>query len=847
MKLKTIFILLFLFAAATLSAQIKIGDNPQLINPSSLLELESTDKTFVLTRINTIQMDAIVNPTIGALVYNTDENCVFQYRINDDKNIVWENLCEAFGDNFDITNVPMSHGTNTINVTRTPGTNIYNIEVDNITGLQITDQTINGEDDIQDTSITSEKLQDGAVGPNKIQENAISDLQLDKPSISISGFAPATENLSLGSYKITNLDEPTDLQDAATKNYVDNATSALGTLSNGTIYVGDNTNTAQETTISGDILMDNIGLVTIQPDVINNIKILNETILSEDIFDGTITTSDLADDVITLSKLAHGNTDKQIMQWDATANEWIFVNTSTIPITESDGIIGNEITDVTNTTLTRSGMGTAALPYTLAVSTNGVTTAEILNETILSEDILNGTIATVDIANDAIDKDKIAADVAGLGLTQNTDGSLEIDPTTITGDGDITSTDITVGNGTNAAFEDVTLEITDDAVTALKINADVAGTGLAQNADGSLEIDPTTITGDGDITSTDITVGNGTNAAFEDVTLEITDDAVTALKINADVAGTGISQAADGSLEIAANGVTTAEILNETILSEDILNGTIATIDVADDAIDKDKIAADIAGTGLTQNTDGSLEIDPTTITGDGDITSTDITVGNGTNAAFEDVTLTIADDAVTALKINADVAGTGISQAADGSLEIAANGVTTAEILNETILSEDILNGTIATVDIANDAVTTDKIINANVTPVKIAPSTKEGEVLTTVAGTVAWQAPAVVAMGMVNRSATINPLRPTKEKGAVTTRTGTGFYTVTFNTGNERSDRLYTIQLTLLGASSARTIRVFANTSITAPNTTRFLVETTDSAGARVDSSWYYTVTDF
>ena len=67
---------------------------------------------------------------------------------------------------------------------------------------------------------------------------------------------------------------------------------------------------------------------------------------------------------------------------------------------------------------------------------------------------------------------KIAADVAGTGLKQNaTTGALEVDAATVTGDGTITSTDLTVTGGDNAAFNNVTLDIKDGAVTAAKLNA----------------------------------------------------------------------------------------------------------------------------------------------------------------------------------------------------------------------------------------------------------------------------------------------------------------------------------------------------------------------------------------
>ena len=57
---KTVVIIAFLFlGSGQLQAQVKIGNNPQTINPSSLLELESIDKAFVVSRVTNAQMNAI--------------------------------------------------------------------------------------------------------------------------------------------------------------------------------------------------------------------------------------------------------------------------------------------------------------------------------------------------------------------------------------------------------------------------------------------------------------------------------------------------------------------------------------------------------------------------------------------------------------------------------------------------------------------------------------------------------------------------------------------------------------------------------------------------------------------
>ena len=68
-------------------AQVKIGENLQTIDDASILELESSNRAFVLTRVTQNEMDAIV-PLHGAMVYNTDTQCIYMYNGNQ-----WRNLC----------------------------------------------------------------------------------------------------------------------------------------------------------------------------------------------------------------------------------------------------------------------------------------------------------------------------------------------------------------------------------------------------------------------------------------------------------------------------------------------------------------------------------------------------------------------------------------------------------------------------------------------------------------------------------------------------------------------------------------------------------------------------------
>lgn len=117
--------------ASPLYAQVKIGENLQVIDPASLLELESTQRTLVLTRVSTVQMNAIT-PLNGAVVYNTDVNCIFVYTGQ-----VWRSLCDPGT----ITNPTANNGLsiNTTNTVKLGGTLIQptTIETDNTNTLSI--------------------------------------------------------------------------------------------------------------------------------------------------------------------------------------------------------------------------------------------------------------------------------------------------------------------------------------------------------------------------------------------------------------------------------------------------------------------------------------------------------------------------------------------------------------------------------------------------------------------------------------------------------------------------------------------------------------------------------------
>ncbi|PHR23104.1 MAG: hypothetical protein COA38_17440 [Fluviicola sp.] len=77
-KTTLLIIAISFFLYGNLHSQVKIGNNPATIDASSLLELESNDKGFLIPRMSTIERDAIFSPATVLHVYNTTTS-LFDY------------------------------------------------------------------------------------------------------------------------------------------------------------------------------------------------------------------------------------------------------------------------------------------------------------------------------------------------------------------------------------------------------------------------------------------------------------------------------------------------------------------------------------------------------------------------------------------------------------------------------------------------------------------------------------------------------------------------------------------------------------------------------------------------
>lgn len=71
---------LLIFTSTAIKSQVKIGDNPNTINPASLVELESTTKGLLLPRLSSTEIAAMSNVPKGMLVFNTTDSALYLKR-----------------------------------------------------------------------------------------------------------------------------------------------------------------------------------------------------------------------------------------------------------------------------------------------------------------------------------------------------------------------------------------------------------------------------------------------------------------------------------------------------------------------------------------------------------------------------------------------------------------------------------------------------------------------------------------------------------------------------------------------------------------------------------------------
>jgi hypothetical protein len=200
-------------------------------------------------------------------------------------------------------------------------------------------------------------------------------------------------------------------------------------------------------------------------------------------------------------------------------------------------------------------------------------------------------------------------------------------------------------------------------------------------------------------------------------------------------------------LQINANVVTTAEILDGTIATGDLANSSVTAAKLANTAVTAGSYGTGTQVSQITVDAQGRITAAsnvaitgaaPTGAAG-GNLAGTypnpTIAAAAGTNI------VTAVNDAATTGTINTNKLNTAVvlDSEAPAAGDVSGNFTAGLQINANAVTSAEILDATIATADLANTAVTDAKIASG-VAVSKLSPSATNGQVLTTVAGATAW-----------------------------------------------------------------------------------------------------------
>lgn len=89
-NMKTFLIFVSILVYTSANAQIKIGNNPNTIDPSSIVEMEDTTKGLLIPRMTTAQRDLISAPPDGLKIYNTETSTMDVYRFDQWESTVYK-------------------------------------------------------------------------------------------------------------------------------------------------------------------------------------------------------------------------------------------------------------------------------------------------------------------------------------------------------------------------------------------------------------------------------------------------------------------------------------------------------------------------------------------------------------------------------------------------------------------------------------------------------------------------------------------------------------------------------------------------------------------------------------
>ncbi|PKB43359.1 hypothetical protein AX016_1553 [Cellulophaga sp. RHA19] len=886
---KLVFGLLFSICLFTSTqAQVKIGENPQNLHFNSVLELESTSKALVVTRLSTLQMEAIT-PLNGAVIYNTDTSCLHYFNGTE-----WINLCEAENaadinlvdngdDTYTFTNAAgdditfetpafTSNHTGSFGATFSSGIkitddgNTVNIEVDQVHGNSILNKTIGrtkiaddaiGVDELGDTSVNTNNLIDESVTPVKIQPSTT-------PSQVLKTNATGT-NVEWGTLDATNIAG----QDLTADDASITVTGGIGTTLNATSIVvtdGGITNAKLDKTniplsgfgdattdVSlGGFQINSLANPTLDDDAATKLYVDNEIAAA-----GVVANAALAAEVLRATT-AENNIQSDVDTNEADADAAILAVQNDVDANETaanTAIALKEDTANKSTDVTLADATNTNFPTELAVKTYVDTQVAASDQVIVSTDAENDVTAGADggaFYDDAALQTNIATNTSNITNNDTDISDLESDKE----DTANKSTDVNLADATNTKFP------TELAVkTYVDTQVAAGATALATKEDTANK-------------STDVTLADGTNTKFPtelavktyvDTQVAASDQVIVSTDADNDVTAGADGGAFYDDAALQTNIATnTTAITAETTRATNAENANTTNITSNDTDItalqnDKENLSNKSDATDLGAASP-STALYPTQnavktyvdaqVAALGNLSTTDLTQPTGEDRTYDlngnDLffsgpgSMVIGTNAPGTNKLRVDgvIRATGYQAPSNGSTTTPA--YRFAEDLDTGISNPaaDEIGFSVGSIEALNIDETSSNTTVTVREKLKLEGTIEDinnsvgtaGQVLTSTATGTEWKNPTTFVMGKANGANAI------KVNGA-TISGSLGTSTVNFT--NPMPDANYIINLTVVGDYSIY---------VTTQTVNGFTVQTKNNSSANVEvTEWFFTVSDF
>lgn len=343
----------------------------------------------------------------------------------------------------------------------------------------------------------------------------------------MSDFMKFYNDIQLDLTQIKNMANPTTEQDAATKAYVDSV--AQGLIVKDAVQLA----TTEDITLENEQMIDGVSAVAGDRILVKNQEEASENGIYIVVDGGAWTRAEDFD----------GTPEHEVKGGCFTFVQSGTKNAGTGWVVLADGNIDVGYEDIIWVQFNTAGV----LQAGVALEKDG----NVLNVLVDESTIDINTENELEVKDDGITKEKINSDVAGEGLSQDTDGSLKVNTDDATIEIDEYTDELQVKDLgiTEDKIDDnavTTDKINNEAVTKEKINSDVAGEGLSQDLDGSLKANVDDLT---------IEVDEYTDE------LQVKDGGITYGKLNASLLDTDLT---DGAT---ANTLPTAEAVVDYVSS----------------------------------------------------------------------------------------------------------------------------------------------------------------------------------------------------------------------------------------------------------------------------------------